>query len=676
MKTHLKETNRRAIFNSGLRNYVESILKRHVYEHDAICLKCRTRIQREIQANKLVNNVTVAEKNKSNEKKQASSGGVLSPKTIQLPICSTTKSHRMCIVCKKQNSNRHKLIVVPNEAKTQTFIDKGIFISTNSRCCSDHLVGKYFKQEALKALKHTSSSTFFNRTDVNNLLDRTRSMLKDVGKLNFDVQIAMSDDDFVNLTGLTKQQFDVVATHVTDLRNSEVRSIRTCLAILLVKLCTGLSNTILGTLFSLKSYNIRRAVHSARESLIKNFVPSFLGFNHMSHSVFAQSHTTPTAKTLFTGNNEDTAVLILDGTYIYIQKSSYHKFQKKTYSMHKNRPLVKPMIIVGSDGYILSVLGPYYANGHNNDASITKHLFKTNAEDIKKWIKDDDVLVVDRGFRDAQTFLESLNLKVEMPCFIKKGQKQHTTEEANSSRLITKVRWVVESANGRIKQWRFLDKVVSNHFVPYIGDFVRIVSAFINCFRAPLINDFCNEEIGQTMLDKAQLGNQVQKYVEDNNLIRKKAIYSEVNGTENVLDFPKLTLQQIRDITMGVYQLKQAPRYTESHLSDDNYMLQTCRDRPNLLRVKLTSRHSSSRVYSLWIEFSGDEVTGWYCTCKVGARVVGCCAHIASTMWYLGYSRWELETPSTCKYADSILNAKDVPLETDSDSDSDGFIEE
>ncbi|CAC5406006.1 unnamed protein product [Mytilus coruscus] len=168
-------------------------------------------------------------------------------------------------VTKKQNSNRHKLIVVPNEAKTQTFIDKGIFISTNSRCCSDHLVG----------------------------------------------------------------------------------------------------------------------------------------FNHMSHSVFAQSHTTSTAKTLFTGNNEDTAVLILDGTYIYIQKSSYHKFQKKTYSMHKNRPLVKPMIIVGSDGYILSVLGSYYANAHNNDASITKHLFKTNAEDIKQWIKDDDVLVVDRGFRES-----------------------------------------------------------------------------------------------------------------------------------------------------------------------------------------------------------------------------------------------------------------------------------
>ncbi|VDI55633.1 Hypothetical predicted protein, partial [Mytilus galloprovincialis] len=201
--------------------------------------------------------------------------------------------------------------------------------------------------------------------------------------------------------------------------------------------------------------------------------------------------------------------------------------------MYKNRPLVKPMIIVGSDGYILSVLGPYYANAHNNDASITKHLFKTNAEGIKQWIKDDDVLVVDRGFRNAQAFLESLNLKVEMPCFIKKGQKQHTTEEANSSRRITKVRWVVESANGRIKQWRFLDKVISNHFVPYIGDFVRIVSAFINCFRAPLINDFCNEEIGQTMLDKAQLGNQVQKYLlcaYENTTLALACAWREIKG--------------------------------------------------------------------------------------------------------------------------------------------------
>jgi len=65
--------------------------------------------------------------------------------------------------------------------------------------------------------------------------------------------------------------------------------------------------------------------------------------------------------------------------------------------------------------------------------------------------------------------------------YLDKGKKQHTTEKANKSRLITKVRWVIESANGRIKQWRFLNKVVPNKLVKYIGDFVKIVCAILNC---------------------------------------------------------------------------------------------------------------------------------------------------------------------------------------------------
>ena len=155
---------------------------------------------------------------------------------------------------------------------------------------------------------------------------------------------------------------------------------------------------------------------------MKKFVPHFLGFSHLSHQTFVQKHATPTAKTLFSNGNGDCAVLIMDGTYIYVLKSSYHLFQKKTYSMHKNRPLVKPILIVGSDGYILDICGPYYADSHNNDASLTKHLFRTN-EKARKWVQENDVMVVDRGFRDCYDFLHSLNLKVEMSCFLQKGSK-------------------------------------------------------------------------------------------------------------------------------------------------------------------------------------------------------------------------------------------------------------
>ena len=146
-------------------------------------------------------------------------------------------------------------------------------------------------------------------------------------------------------------------------------------------------------------------------------------------------------------------------------------FQRKSYSMHKNRPLVKPMMVVGSDGYILTVFGPYYANGKNNDAEITKHCFVSNNEDINTWLKPNDIFIVDRGLRDAVTFLEERGLNVQMPAFLPKGQKQHTAKEANLSRFVTIVRWVVDSVNGRARQWKILEKVVPNVLVPNIGDF-------------------------------------------------------------------------------------------------------------------------------------------------------------------------------------------------------------
>ncbi|CAC5385204.1 unnamed protein product [Mytilus coruscus] len=399
LKNTVKENNRRPVINTQLQNYIESLIKRNVYEHDILCFKCRSRIRRELQSQTLVDVATDDDENCA----QGLPGPaeVISPKTIQLSISSTSKSHRRCIICKKENTRRHRLVVVPKESATQALIDKGIFISTNSRCCPDHLIGKYFKQNSLKTVQKSSSSSYFNRTDISELLERTRAVIKDTSKFNFDISSSLSDDDYVNLTGLTRKQFDAVALHVKDLRNSEVRSVRTCLAILLVKLRTGLSNSILSTLFSLKSHQLRRAVHSTRESLMQSFVPSFLGFNHITHQEFSQKHTTPTAKTLFANDNDGTAILVLDGTYLYIQKSSFHLFQKMTYSMHKGRPLVKPMLIVGADGYILNVMGPYFADYHNNDASITKHLFETNAEDIKNWFQENDVLVVDRGFIDA-----------------------------------------------------------------------------------------------------------------------------------------------------------------------------------------------------------------------------------------------------------------------------------
>lgn len=50
--------------------------------------------------------------------------------------------------------------------------------------------------------------------------------------------------------------------------------------------------------------------------------------------------------------------------------------------MHKNLPWVKPFIITATDGYIVYMVGPFFANGRNTDASIPSDMVKTNAGNL------------------------------------------------------------------------------------------------------------------------------------------------------------------------------------------------------------------------------------------------------------------------------------------------------
>ncbi|CAG2251513.1 unnamed protein product [Mytilus edulis] len=248
---------------------------------------------------------------------------LISPISIQLNLSSTSNSHRRCTVCQKNSSDRHRQVVVPHEARTQDFIQKCIVIPANSRCCPNHLLGNYFTQESISMIPKVNNTTRFNRSDITELLDRVRETLTLNGKLNFDCAHSLSVEDYQRLTdSLTRNQFEAVANTVTDLRKSEIRSVKTCLAILFVKVRTGLSNSILATLFSLEIHQIQRATHAVRFSLVKSFVPKFLGFQHMSHEKFTRDHTTPTARTLFADNQPETGIFVLNGTYIYLPSFS------------------------------------------------------------------------------------------------------------------------------------------------------------------------------------------------------------------------------------------------------------------------------------------------------------------------------------------------------------------
>ena len=142
--------------------------------------------------------------------------------------------------------------------------------------------------------------------------------------------------------------FNDLLNYLTAQRNTRVRSVRVALILFLTKLRLGLSNNVLACLFQLgPKRSVSRICHQMRKALMKNFVPKHLGFQHMDRKPVLTHHQSEIATKLLT-ESPSQVVLIADGTYIYCQKSSNNEFQRRTYSSHKHRHLVKPMIITTS----------------------------------------------------------------------------------------------------------------------------------------------------------------------------------------------------------------------------------------------------------------------------------------------------------------------------------------
>ena len=161
-----------------------------------------------------------------------------------------------------------------------------------------------------------------NAGDIQLLLSRWQMLYQDKKRLDFDNSHSMSDNEYRVLTSLSKSQFDDLIGRISParIRNSSNRSIRTAVGILLCKLRLSLSNQLLAILFELPDKKtVSRTIESARTALISEFVPFNVGFNHISRREIIDQHTTTIARQLMCDNDNDTAVLVIDSTYIYIQ---------------------------------------------------------------------------------------------------------------------------------------------------------------------------------------------------------------------------------------------------------------------------------------------------------------------------------------------------------------------
>ncbi|RWS24776.1 hypothetical protein B4U80_00650 [Leptotrombidium deliense] len=132
-----------------------------------------------------------------------------------------------------------------------------------------------------------------------------------------------------------------------------------------------------------------------------------------------------------------------------MEKSENFSYLKRSYCAHKHGLLVKPFTVCTTTGYVIDMFGRPY-DGKSSDAKILMELFQQNTA-FRNLFNPGDIMVLDRGFRDATTFLESMNIQVEIIAF-KGNAKQFSCTDANKNRAVSKVRWVVGAVHGIIKQ--------------------------------------------------------------------------------------------------------------------------------------------------------------------------------------------------------------------------------
>ncbi|KAL0809876.1 hypothetical protein ABMA28_011356 [Loxostege sticticalis] len=469
--------------------------------------------------------------------------------------------------------------------------------------------------------------------------------------------------------GFTKNQFEQLLSEVPRLSNKHRGAF--ALAAYLLKLRTGDSDERIAALLQVPRSTLEGLMNTARELLNQDFVPRNLGLNNISRAEIAQRNLM-IPNGLY-GGQDRSPIIIADGTYIYIEKSSNYLYQKKTYSLHKYRNLVKPFLFVCCDGYIIDVLGPYPAT--TTDADIINQEFRNEDSPCRQFFQAGDVFILDRGFRDALPLLNSCDYQVHVPLSPEDGESQLTTSDANKSRAVTLCRWVVEVVNGIFKTaFKIFRQNYFNRASKHLMIDFAVAAALINRFHCRIQDREDAAQILEIVHQNMNTNNELSDYVRQQNLNRARANFQNINvNSDNVTGFPTLTYSDLILIACGTYQLKQARSYYGEHIRFNGcYRIEVCRERRritdatnfgpdcHLIRARIASRHVSRKIYFVYIIVNDTNtgraaIKGYCCTCIVGRRTVGCCAHVMTVIWFLGWARHQHGILPPAQFLDDVL---------------------
>lgn len=573
----------------------------------------------------------------------------------------TADTSNRCFVPGCDNLERRR---VPRYLKRSLLKEHKLFVTSNARVCLSH--STVYNWEILDEYEFVRS---FNPTQIETMLNLLSSVPA-CSVLNFENIENTSDTLCHYWTGLTTVYFLSLFNSVPQL-HTVCKKAKTALGMFLVKLRTGESMARMASLFLIGKVTVSTYIKNVRICLTEHYVPLHLGISHMSRAALS-ARNLMIPQGLF-GTQQNNPIVICDGTYIYIQKSSNYLFQKKTWSLHKYQNLVKPFLIVATDGHIIDALGPYAAS--QSDADIMKSIFGNADSPQRSYFRQNDIFILDRGFRDAIGLLTSLGYSVYQPESLEVGETQLSTIKANKSRCVTLCRWVVEVVNGRFKRdFKLLRNKYFNIYSKNLMPDFRIAAALLNNFHPVLTDRPDALLIINRALSRLEMPNLLAMSVINGRFNRDRTNFVSINAQLPELHvFPVMQTADLILFGLGIYQIKQAKSYYGEHIRQNGSFhvevdtnLTRFAANKILLRGKIKSRHVARKQYSQYIllNLNGQDwcqrIEEYYCSCIIGKRTVGCCAHVMTIVWFLGWARFQDNIEPPASFLDRILVREDI----------------
>ncbi|XP_074604100.1 uncharacterized protein LOC141857506 [Brevipalpus obovatus] len=562
----------------------------------------------------------------------------------------TISAHTSCIYGCRQPSS---LTNVPVKLRIEMLVIYRAFIPQGASLCHSHL-----KEPPQEPVLSEEEMDILRYKEALELVIRRRDM---IGKITIPDSGERNSRIIKQLTTLTSAHFDDLLHYI-----SGVRQPRQSLGAYLFRLRTGLSLREVSMLFEIPKSTLFCRFKKISHQLYSKFCPLNLGFDHLENRDKTFEHHTEISNRLFLSERQKeikSKITIWDGTYIYMQKSMNVKVQKKSFSGQKKVPLFKPMMCVFPNGYIYEIFP--FNTAVANDATIFRRIANSDPR-FARYFKTGDAFIFDRGFRDVVREFTSKGFNVYVPASAA-GRDQFSWSEANTNRMITELRWVVEAVNGRLKkQFRALHHIVENTNIKSKLFELKICCAIINKYGERSISDKNHtDEIVHRIQSRREIEQKLKQFIIGNGLEKKRVDFRTLDPLRERLIDPPFTMHELYLIATGSYLVKYIDAYVdacrEANLENSLQVYRKNCERmlerhgieanmPRLVRMRVPSRHRSQTNYPLFIVIdtaaSGlDQFVAFCCKCLTDLRTINPCAHIIAVLHVLG-SGFTCRTPA------------------------------